>query len=66
MTKKQFEKPDIFLFIAAAFTLILIVTIAIFSIGFISTSLYKALSPEEKSSIAVSFDIAGYNALGLQ
>lgn len=66
MTKGRFGKSDIWLFIGAALTLVLTVTAVALSLGFVSTSLYRALSPGEKAEAAVHFDITGYNALGLQ
>jgi len=54
------------MFVGAALTLAITVAAVVLSLGFVSTNLYRALSPGENAEAAVHFDIAGYNALGLQ
>ncbi|PJC65320.1 MAG: hypothetical protein CO020_01325 [Candidatus Colwellbacteria bacterium CG_4_9_14_0_2_um_filter_50_12] len=66
MTKRRFGKSEIWMFVGAALTLAITVAAVVLSLGFVSTNLYRALSPGENAEAAVHFDIAGYNALGLQ
>lgn len=65
MIKNRFSKSDIWIFSGAVLTLIITVTAVVLSLGFVSTSLYRALSPGENAASGVKFDVNGYKALGL-
>jgi hypothetical protein len=65
MSKRRFDKLEVWLVAGAAVTLLVTAAAVFYSLGFVSTNLYRALSPGEGAWTAIKFDVEGYEALGL-
>ncbi len=64
--KHWFDKLQMWVIGGAIATLIVTLILVVYSIGTISSELYKAFSPAQSSAPTVEFNLSGYDSLGLK
>ncbi|MCL4405293.1 MAG: hypothetical protein M1361_00225 [Patescibacteria group bacterium] len=65
MIKRSFDRLEMWVISGVVITLVITLAVVFYSINVVSGDLYDAFSPAQSPTPAISFNINGYNSLGL-